>query len=159
MLSHFSLDMSPCDFCLFPRVKYVVKGILFELITDIQSSVMRIIQDLSVFRLATFTAKFAKTIAKCKKQKVYSGVFRITFSEFYAAFFAFCTGLIFVKKVKGFRGLFFCGINKIRNLHEIRKVYRECFVFRGMFCEMRNEKCIAGFRSVMKTGQNAGISM
>ncbi len=72
----------------------------------------------------TLTAKYVKTIAKCEKRKVYSGVFRVTF-------FAFCIsqhftpGSAFVQKVKGFRGLFFRGINKIRNSHEIRKVYSQ----------------------------------
>ncbi len=34
---------------------------------------------------------------------------------------------------EGFYGLFFRGINKTWNSHEIRKVYSECFVFRGVF--------------------------
>ncbi len=39
------------------------------------------------------------------------------------------------QKVVGFCGLFFCGINKTQNLHELQKVYSECFVFCGVFCE------------------------
>ncbi len=48
----------------------------------------------------------------------------------------------FVRKVKGFRGLlFFLCINRMRNLHGIRKVYSKCFVFHGVFCEnIRNTK-------------------
>ncbi len=37
----------------------------------------------------TLIAKYAKTIAKCKKQKVYSGVFCITFFTFCVPFFVF----------------------------------------------------------------------
>ncbi len=56
----------------------------------------------------------------------------------------FAPGSAFTQKVKGFRGLFFRGINKTRNSYETRKVYCECFVFRGVFRkntrEMRNVK-------------------
>ncbi len=55
----------------------------------------------------------------------------------------------FARKLKGFCGLFFRCINKTRNLHEVRKVYSECFVFRGVFrknfreipakCELRKK--------------------
>ncbi len=39
------------------------------------------------------------------------------------------------RKVKRFCVLFFHGINETRNSHEIRKVYSECFVFRGVYRE------------------------
>ncbi len=67
----------------------------------------------------------------------------------------FVLGSAFTQKFKRFRGLFFRGINKIRNLHEIRKVYSECFIFHGMFCEnipkipVKYEKCIAGLREFL----------
>ncbi len=67
-----------------------------------------------------------------------SEVFRVTFFTFCTSFLAFrisqnfAPGLAFARKVKGFRGLFFRGINKTRNLHEIQKVYSECFVFCGV---------------------------
>ncbi len=61
-------------------------------------------------------AKYAKKITKCKKQKVCSGVFYVTFLRSAPRFFHFsqhfAPGLTFVRKVKGFRGLFFRGINK-----------------------------------------------
>ncbi len=63
-------------------------------------------------------AGYLKTIAKCEKRKVYSRVFHITF-------FAFCISQYFVprsafaQKLKGFCGLFLCGIDKTRNSHEI----------------------------------------
>ncbi len=41
----------------------------------------------------------------------------------------FVSGSAFTRKVKGFCSLFFRGINKTQNSHEIRKVYSECFVF------------------------------
>ncbi len=59
---------------------------------------------------------------------------------FCVLFFTFCISqhfmpvLAFGQKVKGFRGLFFCGINKIRNSHEVQKVYSKCFVLCGVFC-------------------------
>ncbi len=53
------------------------------------------------------------------------------FFAFHTPFFAL--GVAFMQKVKGFRGLFFHCINKIQNLHEIRKVYIQCFVYRGVF--------------------------
>ncbi len=78
---------------------------------------------------------------KYEKQKLYSGVCRVTFFVFRAPFYTFCIlqhfapGSAFVWKLKGFRGLFFCGINKTRNSPEMRKVYSECFIFCGVFCE------------------------
>ncbi len=90
----------------------------------------------------TLIAKYAKMDAECEKWKVYSGVFRITFFAFHAPFFAFrisqhfALGLAFARKLKGFRGLFFRGINKTWNSPEMRKVYRQCFVFRGVFREI-----------------------
>ncbi len=100
---------------------------------------------------------------KCKNRKVYSGVFCATFFTFCAAFFAFCIlqhfapGLAFARKLKRFCGLFFCGINKTRNPHEMRKVYSKCFVFHRVFCEKQSrnakcEKCIAGLTDTMGIG-------
>ncbi len=79
--------------------------------------------------------KYAKMIAKCEKQKVFSGVFRVTFFVFRASFFTshFTTRSAFTQKVNEFCGLFFRGINKTRNLYDIRKVYSEYFIFRGAF--------------------------
>ncbi len=68
---------------------------------------------------------------------MYSEVFRATFFHILRPFFRFSQhfvpGSAFARKLKGFRDLFLSGINKTRNLHEIRKVYRECFVFGGVF--------------------------
>ncbi len=88
----------------------------------------------------TLTAKYVKTIAKCEKWEVYCGVFRFTFFAVYTGvgiraksqrilWFIFSWSA-FVRKVKGFCGLFFRGINKTQNSYEIRKWYSECFVFR-----------------------------
>ncbi len=79
--------------------------------------------------------------AKCEKWEAYSRVFRVPFFRF----LHFASGLAFTRKVKGFRGLFFRGINDTRNSHEMRKVYNECFV---LWCVLRQtlakcEKCIA----------------
>ncbi len=53
-----------------------------------------------------------------------------------AGYFAhFASGSAFARKLKRFYGLFFCDINKTQNLHEMRKVYSECFVFCGVFCK------------------------
>ncbi len=101
----------------------------------------------------TFIAKYLKMIMKCEKRKVYSGVFSVTFFAFRAPFFAFCISKHFAPglawKLKGLCGLFFRGFNKTQNLHEMRKVYSECFVFCGVFhknnrkipvkCEIRKE--------------------
>ncbi len=58
----------------------------------------------------------------------------------------FTPGLAIARKVKGFCGFFFRGINKTRNLHEIQKVYSECFVFCDVFRKIpaKYKKCIAG---------------
>lgn len=48
LTSPYSPDMSACDFFLFPRVKQVVKGTHFESVTDIQSSVTRVLRDLPI---------------------------------------------------------------------------------------------------------------
>ncbi len=93
--------------------------------------------------------KWARNV---KNEKCITGYFAPLFSRFAALFLAFCIsqhfapGSAFMQKVKGFFGLFFRGINKTRNLHEMRKVYGECFVFHGVFHEnireMRNMKSI-----------------
>ncbi len=57
-------------------------------------------------------------------------------ARYFASLFShFALGLAFTRKVKGFRDLFFCGINKTQNLRKMRKVYCECFVFHGVFRE------------------------
>ncbi len=58
----------------------------------------------------------------------------------------FVPGSAFARRLKGFRGLFFCGINKKRNSPEMRNAYNECFAFYGVFREnireMRNTKSV-----------------
>ncbi len=87
----------------------------------------------------TLIVKYAKTIVKHEKEKLYSGVFCVTSFASLFLLFAFCSilyqGWHSCEKYKGFCGLFFRGINKTRNSHEIRKVYSECFIFCGVFCE------------------------
>ncbi len=93
-------------------------------------------------------------IVKCEKRKVYSRVFCVSLFSHFTPFFCFSQHFVpvlaFVWKVEGFRGLFFCGINKTRNLHEIRKVYSECFVFCGVLRKhsqnAKYEKCISGLK-------------
>ncbi len=81
-----------------------------------------------------------------KNENCIAGYFTSLFTFRARFFFAFCAvsftfcisqhfapGSAFARKVKWFRDLFFCGINKARNLHEIWKVYSECFVFPGVF--------------------------
>ncbi len=71
------------------------------------------------------------------------GYFTPLFSRFAPLFSLFAPGSVFVRKLKGFHSLFFRGINKTWNLHEIRKMFSECFVSRGVSwktlakCEMR----------------------
>ncbi len=91
----------------------------------------------TVWPAYTLITKYAKTIAKCEKQKVYSVVFHVTFLHFAPLFlfFAFCARVGIRAKSQKFRSLFFCGINKTQNLYELWKVYRECFVFRRVFGE------------------------
>ncbi len=81
--------------------------------------------------------KIRENIRKMRKMKsVWRGISCHFFFAFYASFFAFrisqhfVPGSAFAQKVKGFRSLFFCDINKIRSSHEIRKAYSERFVFR-----------------------------
>ncbi len=54
------------------------------------------------------------------------------------------------KNSKGFRDLFFCGVNKTQKSHEMWKVYSECFVFRGVLWKhsqnTKYKKCIAGLK-------------
>ncbi len=80
-----------------------------------------------------------------KNKKCISGYFAPLFSYFVALFSLFVPESAFVRKLQGFCGLFFQGINKTRNSHEIRKVYSQCFVFRCVFCpkDARSAKCIA----------------
>ncbi len=54
-----------------------------------------------------------------------------------------------MRKFKGFRGLFFHGVNKTRNSHEIQEVYSECFVFRGVSQNATYEKCIASLSDIL----------
>ncbi len=95
----------------------------------------------------TLIAKYVKMGAACEKWKVYSGVFHVLFFAFHISQH-FAPGPAFMGKLKGFCGLFFRGINKTRNLHEIRKVYSECFTFCGVSrthsWNVKYEKCIAG---------------
>ncbi len=54
---------------------------------------------------------------------------------FVSLFLRFLPGSALTRKVKRFHSLFFRGINKTRNLHEIQKVYSERFIFCGVFRE------------------------
>ncbi len=65
---------------------------------------------------------------------MYSGVFRTSLFAFRISQH-FAPGPAFMRKVKGFCGLFFCGINKTLNSPEMRKVYSEYFIFYGVFSE------------------------
>ncbi len=88
--------------------------------------------------------------AKYEKRKVYNGVFHTTFFTFRTPFFIFrisqhfVSGSAFMRKLKVFRGLFFRGINKTRNSHEMRKMYSKCFIFCGVFREkhLQNAKSV-----------------
>ncbi len=80
----------------------------------------------------TLIAKYAKTFTKCGKWKVYCGVFHVFFSHFALLFSHFtfrsilCQDRHLREKSKDIS-------NETRNLNEIWKVYRECFVFRGVY--------------------------
>ncbi len=80
---------------------------------------------------------------------MYSGLFHVTFFIF-RILQHFVPKSAFAQKVKRLLGLFFCVINKTHNSHEIREVYSECFVFRGVFRKnirkipVNYEKCVAG---------------
>ncbi len=64
--------------------------------------------------------KYAKMIVKCEKEKLYSGVFRVTFFTFHTPFFIFrsisCQGRHVRQKSKDFVVYFFAALIK----HEIR---------------------------------------
>ncbi len=66
-----------------------------------------------------------------KTKSVWRGISR----HFFRFSQHFVPGSAFTRKLKGFPGLFFHGINKTRNSHEMRKVYSVCFVFCGVFRE------------------------
>ncbi len=57
----------------------------------------------------------------------------------------FLPWLAFTQKVKGFHGIFFHGINKTQNSHEMWILYSECYVFRGVFHKntRKMRKCTA----------------
>ncbi len=74
--------------------------------------------------------KICENVRKMRKMKSVSRIFRVTFFRILHPIFA--SGLTFARKVKGFCALFFRGNNKTQNLHEIRKVNSECFVFCGV---------------------------
>ncbi len=91
----------------------------------------------------------AKTIAQ--NEECIAGYFAPLFLRFapLSSLFAFCAW-----DLRGKSNNFevFRNINKTQNLHEIRKVYSECFVFQGVFREKirkisaKYEKCIAGLK-------------
>ncbi len=91
-----------------------------------------------------------KRSRNAKNKKCIAGYIASLFSRFVLPFFTFRTlqhftpGSAFAQNIKGFCGLLFCGINKTRNSHEIRKVYSECFVFRDSqnTREIRNTKSV-----------------
>ncbi len=105
----------------------------------------------------TLIAKYAKMIEKCNKQKVYSGVFRVTFFRVLHSFFSlFAPESPFARKVKGFRFLSPKSLIK----HEIYMKYEKCVVsvsyfmvcFAKTFANAKYKKCIAGLAII--TQQN-----
>ncbi len=117
-------------------------------------------RSLSIIRPAVHLSQNTRKWSwNAKKRKVYSGVFRAIFSAFCAPFFAFCIsqhfapGLAFARKLEGFCGLFFWGINITRNSHEMREVYSVSYFI--VFCEKNSwhakcEKCIAGLTGTLR---------
>ncbi len=103
--SLYLLDFALYDSHLFPTLKMKLGGKDFGMINEIEKFVS--------MAGCTLIAKYAKTIVKCEKQKVYSVVFRITF-------FAFCSSLrqgrYSSEKSKDFVVYFFVALIK----HEIR---------------------------------------
>ncbi len=82
--------------------------------------------------------KSKKWGVKLEKSGAQYSSIHLLFFAFRAHFHVFCD-----KRIAGLKvALFFYGINKTQNLHEMRKVYSECFVFHGVFCEKhsRNAK-------------------
>ncbi len=82
-----------------------------------------------------------------EKQKVYSGIFRITSFAFRAPFFAFLIshqGRHSHEKSKDFVIYFLTALIK----HEIRMKYEKCFVFRDMFHKIptKYKKCVRPYR-------------
>ncbi len=107
-----------------------------------------------------------KMITKCKKWKVYSELFCVTFFAFYATFFAFhilqhfAPGSAFVRKVKGFRGLFSTVLIK----HEICMKYEKYIVSVSYFVvcfsktfvkylgNVKYKKCMARYKFITDHG-------
>ncbi len=87
----------------------------------------------------TLIAKYAKTIAKCEKQKVYSGVFCVTFFVFHVPFLAFCISQHFA-----------CQGRHLRKKSKDFVVYFFATLIKHKIC-MKYEKCIAGLTGAIYT--------
>ena len=63
-LSHLPYlpDMAPCDFCLFPKVKQVLKGSRFEDLQAIKESVTKVLRGITKGRLPGLHQELAHTI-------------------------------------------------------------------------------------------------
>ncbi len=94
--------------------------------------------------------------------------FASLFSHFASYFFVCCILHHFGQWVavlrnvgEGFYSLFFRGIKKPRKLNEIQKVYSECSIFCGVFCENTREipakcdKCIASFWPAIRVSRKS----
>ncbi len=97
----------------------------------------------------TLSQNTRKWAWNAKNKKCIARYFAPLFSHSFFRFSHFALGSAFVRKLNGFYDFIFRSINKTQNSSEMRKVYIECFAFRGvsrMFsqntCEMWNTKSV-----------------
>ncbi len=78
-----------------------------------------------------------------KNEKCTAGYFTPLFSHFAPLFLQFAPGSAFARKLKGFRGSFFHGINKTENSPEMRKCIVNVSHFMVCFAKyLRNTKSV-----------------
>ncbi len=87
----------------------------------VSTVVNAVTKKVNIDRLAIHLSRNTQKLGQNAKKKCMVGYFTPLFSRFTSLFSHFAPGSAFTRKVKGFRGLFFCGINKTWNSHEMWK--------------------------------------
>ncbi len=129
---------------IFDLIDFLTKSIIdqiWSLIEKIETATNIMNSNVSPRLAIHLSWNMQKWVRNAKKERCIAGYFVSLYSLFTPLFSHFVPGSAFTRKVKGFRGSFFHGINKTWNSYEMRKVYSECFVFCGVFFAKILAKC------------------
>lgn len=70
MLDHplYSLDLAPCDFYVFPKVKSALKGTIFECVEAVKEKATRVLKELTEEDFQHYFEQWKIRIGSCRNR-------------------------------------------------------------------------------------------